>query len=97
MTLSCSSDANPAANYTWFKEHEDSVKESGQKYTITNIISEHGGNYICQAHNAIGLRNSTFLFIEGDFIYLKDTHSFHTVTVTQLNNGLLMLQFVISA
>ncbi|KAK0137467.1 Vascular cell adhesion protein 1 [Merluccius polli] len=63
VTLSCSSDANPAANYTWFKEHEDSVIESGQDYTITNITSELGGNYYCQAHNAIGRHNSTFLSI----------------------------------
>ncbi|CAL8399106.1 unnamed protein product [Arctogadus glacialis] len=64
VTLSCSSDANPAANYTWFREHEDSVKELGQNYTITNITSDLGGNYYCQAHNAIGLHNSTFLFIK---------------------------------
>ncbi|KAK0143840.1 Hemicentin-1 [Merluccius polli] len=63
VTLSCSSDANPAAKYTWFKEHEDSVIESGQNYTITNITSELGGNYYCQAHNAIGRHNSTFLSI----------------------------------
>ncbi|KAK0150447.1 B-cell receptor CD22 [Merluccius polli] len=63
VTLSCSSDANPAANYTWFKEHDDSVGESGQNYTITNITSELGGHYYCQAHNAIGHHNSTLLFI----------------------------------
>ncbi|XP_030204248.1 B-cell receptor CD22-like isoform X5 [Gadus morhua] len=63
VTLSCSSDANPVANYTWFKEHEE-MKESGQNYTITNITSEHGGNYYCQAHNAIGLHNATFLLIQ---------------------------------
>ncbi|KAK0155012.1 B-cell receptor CD22 [Merluccius polli] len=63
VTLSCSSDANPAANYTWFKEHEDSVGESGQNYTITNITPELGGHYYCQAHNAIGRHNSTLLFI----------------------------------
>ncbi|KAK0137520.1 B-cell receptor CD22 [Merluccius polli] len=63
VTLSCSSDANPAANYTWFKEHEDSVGEPGQNYTITNITSELGGHYYCQAHNAIGRQNSTLLFI----------------------------------
>ncbi|KAK0138186.1 B-cell receptor CD22 [Merluccius polli] len=63
VTLSCSSDANPAAKYTWFKEHEDSVIESGQNYTITNITSELGGNYYCQAHNAIGRHNSAFLSI----------------------------------
>ena len=63
VTLSCSSDANPAANYTWFKEHEDSVIESGQNYTITNITAQLGGNYYCQAHNAFGRHNSTLLFI----------------------------------
>ncbi|XP_030204698.1 sialic acid-binding Ig-like lectin 14 [Gadus morhua] len=60
VTLSCSSDANPAAKFTWFKEHDDSVKGSGQNYTITNIKSELGGNYYCQAHNAIGHHNSTW-------------------------------------
>ena len=65
MTLSCSSDANPVANYTWFKEHEE-MKESGQNYTITNITSELRGNYYCQAHNAIGHHNSTFLIIKGN-------------------------------
>ncbi|XP_030205353.1 B-cell receptor CD22-like [Gadus morhua] len=64
VTLSCSSDANPAANYTWFKEHDISVKLSGQNYTFTFIILDLGGNYYCQAHNAIGQHNSTFLFIK---------------------------------
>jgi hypothetical protein len=62
VTLSCSSDANPAAEYTWFKEHEDLVEELGQKYTITNFTSDLGGNYYCHAHNAIGRHNSP-LFI----------------------------------
>ncbi|KAK0132974.1 B-cell receptor CD22 [Merluccius polli] len=71
VTLSCSSDANPAANYTWFKEHEDSVGEPGQNYTITNITSELGGHYYCQAHNAFGRHNSTLLFINAlpDLVY----------------------------
>ncbi|XP_059901308.1 sialoadhesin-like [Gadus macrocephalus] len=69
VTLSCSSDANPAATYTWFKEHEDSVKETGQNYTITNITSEHEGNYYCQAHNAIGHHDSTFLFIQSNYSF----------------------------
>ncbi|CAL8321486.1 unnamed protein product [Boreogadus saida] len=73
VTLSCSRDANPAANYTWFREHEDSVKASGQNYTITNITSEHGGNYYCQAHNAIGFHNSTFLLIKVCIQSLKST------------------------
>ena len=67
VTLSCSSEANPAAEYTWFKEHEDSVGQSGQNFTITNITSELGGNYYCQAHNAIGYQNSTFVMIKGNW------------------------------
>ncbi|XP_030208563.1 HEPACAM family member 2 isoform X2 [Gadus morhua] len=62
LTLRCSSDANPAANYTWFKDHEE--RQSGQNYIITNITSELGSNYYCQAHNAIGRRNSTSFLIE---------------------------------
>jgi hypothetical protein len=73
VTLSCSSDANPAAEYTWFKEHEDSVKASGQNYSITNITSELGGNYYCQAHNAIG-HNSKFLIIKGNCSFKRNTH-----------------------
>ena len=66
VTLSCSSEANPAAKYTWFKEHDDSVEESGQNYTINNMTSEHGGHYYCQAHNTIGRHNSTWLSVNGN-------------------------------
>ncbi|CAL8294250.1 unnamed protein product [Lota lota] len=78
VTLSCSSDANPEANYTWFKEHDDSVKESGQNYTITNITFELGGNYYCQAHNAIGLHNSTILLIKGNCSFKRHFHLPHS-------------------
>ncbi|CAL8375099.1 unnamed protein product [Gadus morhua 'NCC'] len=49
VTLSCSSDANPAADYTWFREHGGSVEELGENYTISNITTELGGNYYCEA------------------------------------------------
>ena len=79
VTLSCSSDANPAANYTWFKEHEDSVRESGQNYIITDITSELSGNFYCQAHNIIGLHNSPFLLIKGKGnVQLKDRDIQHS-------------------
>ncbi|XP_056467427.1 myelin-associated glycoprotein-like [Gadus chalcogrammus] len=63
VTLSCSSDANPAADYTWFREHGGSVEELGENYTISNITTELGGNYYCEAHNAVGLQNSTLMFL----------------------------------
>ncbi|XP_044047448.1 B-cell receptor CD22-like [Siniperca chuatsi] len=59
VTLTCSSDANPAANYTWYKENEDSPKASAQIFTITHTRAEHRGNYYCEAQNSRGSTNST--------------------------------------
>ncbi|XP_041640760.1 Down syndrome cell adhesion molecule-like protein Dscam2 [Cheilinus undulatus] len=60
VNLTCSSDANPAANYTWYKENEDSPLASGQIFTITDVRAEHSGNYYCEAKNTRGRHNSTF-------------------------------------
>ncbi|XP_029284193.1 B-cell receptor CD22-like [Cottoperca gobio] len=65
VTLSCSSDANPAANYTWYKEDEDSPKASGQIFTITDFRSEHHRNYYCVAQNSRGRRDSTLQLTVG--------------------------------
>ncbi|XP_053181586.1 B-cell receptor CD22-like, partial [Scomber japonicus] len=58
VTLNCSSDANPAANYTWYKDNEDSPKASGQIFTITYVRPEYSGNYSCEAQNRRGNHNS---------------------------------------
>ncbi|KAE8300567.1 hypothetical protein D5F01_LYC00712 [Larimichthys crocea] len=63
VNLTCSSDANPAANYTWYKENEDSPKASGQIFTITDSRPEHSGNYYCEAQNRRGRHNSTLHLI----------------------------------
>ncbi|XP_051240405.1 B-cell receptor CD22-like [Dicentrarchus labrax] len=63
VNLTCSSDANPAANYTWYKEDEDSPKASGQIFTITDFRPEHSGNYYCEAQNRRGRHNSTLHLI----------------------------------
>ncbi|XP_075939067.1 B-cell receptor CD22-like [Anarhichas minor] len=67
VTLTCSSDANPAANYTWYKEDEDSPKASGQIFIITDFRDEHSGSYSCEAQNMRGRSNSTLhlLFLAG--------------------------------
>ncbi|KAM4750100.1 B-cell receptor CD22 [Anableps anableps] len=59
VTLTCSSDANPAPNYTWYKEGEESPKSSGQNFTISSIQHEHSGKYYCKVQNKIGCHNST--------------------------------------
>ncbi|KAE8300566.1 Sialoadhesin Sheep erythrocyte receptor [Larimichthys crocea] len=63
VNLTCSSDANPAAKYTWYKENEDSPKASGQIFTITDFRPEHSGNYYCEAQNRRGRHNSTLHLI----------------------------------
>uniref|UniRef100_A0A671WUH5 Ig-like domain-containing protein n=1 Tax=Sparus aurata TaxID=8175 RepID=A0A671WUH5_SPAAU len=70
VTLTCSSDANPAANYTWYKENEDSPKASGQIFTITDFRAEHSGNYSCKAQNSRGRQNSTLqlLVVAGELL-----------------------------
>ncbi|XP_055367776.1 hemicentin-2-like isoform X2 [Betta splendens] len=58
VTLTCSSDANPAANYTWYKEDEQAAKASGQNFTISDVRAEDGGKYSCEAQNSRGRRRS---------------------------------------
>uniref|UniRef100_A0A671TGX3 B-cell receptor CD22 n=1 Tax=Sparus aurata TaxID=8175 RepID=A0A671TGX3_SPAAU len=69
VTLTCSSDANPAANYTWYKENEDSPKASGQIFTITDFRAEHSGNYSCEAQNRRGRNETTVhLTVAGELL-----------------------------
>uniref|UniRef100_A0A671W0F2 Ig-like domain-containing protein n=1 Tax=Sparus aurata TaxID=8175 RepID=A0A671W0F2_SPAAU len=73
VTLTCSSDANPAANYTWYKENEDSPKASGQIFTITDFRAEHSGNYSCEAQNRRGRNETTVhLTVAGELLIPQD-------------------------
>ncbi|XP_075948145.1 B-cell receptor CD22-like [Anarhichas minor] len=75
VTLTCSSDANPAANYTWYKEDEDSPKASGQIFIITDFRAEHSGNYYCEAQNMRGRSNSSsYLVAASGKSYMKGIH-----------------------
>ncbi|KAI9529173.1 hypothetical protein NQZ68_013480 [Dissostichus eleginoides] len=85
VTLTCSSDANPAANYTWYKENEDSPKASGQIFNITDFRAEHSGSYSCGAQNTISNRNSTFHLI------LVAGSSTILVNIIRTTLGVLML------
>uniref|UniRef100_A0A4W6EEW3 B-cell receptor CD22 n=1 Tax=Lates calcarifer TaxID=8187 RepID=A0A4W6EEW3_LATCA len=90
MTLTCSSDANPAANYTWYKENEDSPKASGQIFTITDFRAEHSGNYYCEAQNERGRQNSTLHLsvVAGELVH---THLFTTAFIFHSHQEFLIL------
>uniref|UniRef100_A0A3B3WZK5 Ig-like domain-containing protein n=1 Tax=Poecilia mexicana TaxID=48701 RepID=A0A3B3WZK5_9TELE len=62
VSLTCSSDANPAANYTWYKENK--IILTGSKVYHVAVGSEHRGNYVCKAQNQHGERNSSSLFLD---------------------------------
>ncbi|KAL1246703.1 hypothetical protein QQF64_034366 [Cirrhinus molitorella] len=56
VTLICSSDSNPPAEFSWIKEG-NSV-ESGQIYNISKISSDHSGEYKCRSTNKHGEKES---------------------------------------
>uniref|UniRef100_A0A3P9N691 Ig-like domain-containing protein n=1 Tax=Poecilia reticulata TaxID=8081 RepID=A0A3P9N691_POERE len=72
VTLTCSSDANPAASYSWYKEDEEAPRASGQNFIITDVGPEHSGNYSCRAENTRGRQSSTVhLEVKGKFFFLE--------------------------
>uniref|UniRef100_A0AAQ4R9H3 Ig-like domain-containing protein n=1 Tax=Gasterosteus aculeatus aculeatus TaxID=481459 RepID=A0AAQ4R9H3_GASAC len=82
VNLTCSADANPAASYTWYQEHEDSPRASGQIFTITDFTAEHSGNYYCEAQNEMGRSNSTLRLITSS----GKSHSFFCSLTHYINN-----------
>uniref|UniRef100_A0A8D0CT80 B-cell receptor CD22 n=1 Tax=Sander lucioperca TaxID=283035 RepID=A0A8D0CT80_SANLU len=59
VTLTCSSDANPAATYTWLKSNgklRPPIEE--QQLVLTSIQSSHSGQYTCRATNSLGSNTS---------------------------------------
>uniref|UniRef100_A0A671NHH7 B-cell receptor CD22 n=1 Tax=Sinocyclocheilus anshuiensis TaxID=1608454 RepID=A0A671NHH7_9TELE len=56
VTLSCSSDSNPPAEISWFKGIK--FVGSGRIYSISNISSDHSGEYKCKSRNKHGEKYS---------------------------------------
>ncbi|KAL1281333.1 hypothetical protein QQF64_000136 [Cirrhinus molitorella] len=52
VSLSCSSDSNPPAEISWFKG--GTFVGSGRNYSISNISSDHSGEYKCKSRNKHG-------------------------------------------
>ncbi|XP_056467432.1 B-cell receptor CD22-like [Gadus chalcogrammus] len=64
VTLSCSSDANPAADYTWFRDNQPLLWEPRRPYTLDPVSSKDTGTYHCQAENQYGCLGSNSVFID---------------------------------
>ncbi|KAI4897129.1 hypothetical protein NFI96_010324 [Prochilodus magdalenae] len=58
VSLRCSSDGNPAVNYTWYKENGQQI-ETGPSLTINQTNNTHSGLYYCRAQNQHGAQNSS--------------------------------------
>uniref|UniRef100_A0A3Q4IBC1 Ig-like domain-containing protein n=1 Tax=Neolamprologus brichardi TaxID=32507 RepID=A0A3Q4IBC1_NEOBR len=58
FTLTCSSDANPAANYTWYKEDVISPLSYQKQHVFSSILPSDSGKYYCTADNNLGQKRS---------------------------------------
>ncbi|ROL52015.1 B-cell receptor CD22 [Anabarilius grahami] len=56
VTLNCSSDSNPTAEISWFKGK--TLVRSGRIFSISNISSDHSGEYKCRFRNKHGEKDS---------------------------------------
>uniref|UniRef100_A0A3Q4I545 Ig-like domain-containing protein n=1 Tax=Neolamprologus brichardi TaxID=32507 RepID=A0A3Q4I545_NEOBR len=64
VTLTCSSDANPAANYTWYKEQQPISQE--KQIIFRSIWFSDSGKYCCTAENELVEGSSVTLTCSSD-------------------------------
>ncbi|XP_075907422.1 B-cell receptor CD22-like, partial [Nelusetta ayraudi] len=60
VTLNCSSDANPAVSYIWYKT-TGGVKALRQTFSISHFSALYNGHYRCQVRNGLGSATSRSL------------------------------------
>ncbi|XP_051560159.1 B-cell receptor CD22-like isoform X2 [Myxocyprinus asiaticus] len=82
VTLTCSSDSNPPADISWFKEK--TFLTHGQIYSITSIRSDHSGEYKCKSRNEVGEKYS-------DAVTLNVMYTPKTVSVSMSGSGEIVL------
>uniref|UniRef100_A0A8C4GYA2 Ig-like domain-containing protein n=1 Tax=Dicentrarchus labrax TaxID=13489 RepID=A0A8C4GYA2_DICLA len=64
VNLTCSSDANPGANYTWYKENQTLFQGTEGIHNFTSISSEDRGIYHCSSENQYGQIMSSPLSVD---------------------------------
>ncbi|XP_041641182.1 B-cell receptor CD22-like [Cheilinus undulatus] len=62
VTLTCSSDANRAAKYTWYRKNQ-TLSSEGAQLVFSSIQSSDSAEYQCAAENQLGRRESKPVFI----------------------------------
>ncbi|KAL1281308.1 hypothetical protein QQF64_000111 [Cirrhinus molitorella] len=78
VTLNCSSDSNPPAEISWFKG--GTFVGSGRIYSISNISSDHSGEYKCKSINTYGKKYS-------DTVTLNIIHPTRSISVSISPSG----------
>ena len=67
VTLTCSSDANPEANYSWYKKNGDpdfQALSPEAELLFSSIQSTDSGEYYCEAENQLGKRRSKLFMLD---------------------------------
>ncbi|KAF1388278.1 hypothetical protein PFLUV_G00088530 [Perca fluviatilis] len=59
VTLTCSAKGSPAPTFTWFKDKQEAVVETGAVWVITSIMESQNGEYHCKATNKHGTTPSS--------------------------------------
>uniref|UniRef100_A0A3Q3FBN6 Ig-like domain-containing protein n=1 Tax=Labrus bergylta TaxID=56723 RepID=A0A3Q3FBN6_9LABR len=67
VTLTCSSDANPAPEYTWFKKNNNQPLSREAQLVFNSIKSSDSGEFSCKAENDLG--KPTYKWISIDVKY----------------------------
>ncbi|XP_061840256.1 B-cell receptor CD22-like isoform X2 [Nerophis lumbriciformis] len=64
VNLTCSSKANPAASYTWYKDRQTLPQTLQEHYSFTSIHPEDAGTFHCMSENKHGRVTSSSVFID---------------------------------
>ncbi|KAM9310706.1 myelin-associated glycoprotein-like [Pholidichthys leucotaenia] len=67
VTLTCNTNANPNANYAWYKVVGEQETEVGSEKLFSTTVSEVDNQFYCKASNKYGTQNSSILQIDVQF------------------------------
>ncbi|XP_056622677.1 B-cell receptor CD22-like [Triplophysa dalaica] len=91
VNLTCSSESNPPANISWFKETQTSSVGSGQTFSISNFNSRLSGWFYCEAQNEVGSQRSDAVSVTVDHSSYRNL----LFGITLACGGLLVIAIII--